>query len=267
LKRRTILILKTGETLAPVKVLFGDFEDWIADGLGCSVADLDVANVYRGGGLADSLPEASEISGVVITGSPAMVTERPDWSESSARWLADLVREDAVPVLGLCYGHQLLAHALGGEVGPNPNGREMGTVDVTFSDDALSSTPTPTPTPTDASTCESNLEDPFAPLFERGVFPGHMSHVESVLRPPPGASVLARTALDPHSVLAFGPRQWGVQFHPEFDRPILRRYVEARREILAGEGLDPDAMIESAVETPELTEVLRRFARLAATRA
>ena len=258
MKRRTILILKTGETLPPVKELYGDFEDWIADGLGRSLADLEVANVYRGGRPGDSLPKANEISGVVVTGSPAMVTERPDWSEASARWLAELVRDDAVPVLGLCYGHQLLAHGLGGEVGPNPNGREMGTVDVTFSDDALSSSSP------GASSIEFDRADPLAPLFERGVFPAHMSHVESVLRPPPGARVLARTALDPHSVLAFGPRQWGVQFHPEFDRPILRRYVEARREILVGEGLDPDAMIDSSVETPDLTRVLRRFAEVAA---
>jgi GMP synthase (glutamine-hydrolysing) len=256
--RRTILILKTGETLPPVKALYGDFEDWIAAGLGCHVNDVDVANVYRGREFADSLPEASEISGVVITGSPAMVTERPDWSETSARWVAELVREDGVPVLGLCYGHQLIAHALGGEVGPNPNGREMGTVDVTFSADAFS------PDAADARTPEREIGESFAPLFEHGVYRGHMSHVESVLRPPPAARVLARTALDPHSVLEFGPRQWGVQFHPEFDRPILQRYVEARREILAAEGLDPDEMIQAAVETPELTGVLRRFARLVA---
>jgi GMP synthase (glutamine-hydrolysing) len=89
-----------------------------------------------------------------------------------------------------------------------------------------------------------------------------MSHVESVLRPPEGARILASTALDPHSVLAFGPRQWGVQFHPEFDRAIMRGYVDARREILESEGLDPGAMIEQAVETPALTAVLARFARL-----
>jgi GMP synthase (glutamine-hydrolysing) len=258
LKQRTILILKTGETLPPVKALHGDFEDWIADGLGCRLDDVDVADVYRGGDRADSLPKASDISGVVITGSPAMVTERPAWSETSARWLAGLVRDDAVPVLGLCYGHQLLAHGLGGEVGPNPNGREMGTVDVVFSEGSRSSTSV------NESDSYREPADPFAPLFEGGVFPGHMSHVESVLRAPPGARVLARTALDPNSVLEFGPRQWGVQFHPEFDRTILRRYVEARREVLADEGLDPDAMIEAAVETPELTRVLRRFARLCA---
>jgi len=100
------------------------------------------------------------------------------------------------------------------------------------------------------------------PLFEPGVLLGHFSHVESVLRPPEGATVLARTRLDPHSVIAYGPRQWGVQFHPEFDREIMQRYVEVRREVLAAEGLDPDALHARAVETPRLGAVLRRFAGL-----
>ena len=89
-----------------------------------------------------------------------------------------------------------------------------------------------------------------------------MSHVESVLRPPEGSQILAQTALDPHSVLAFGPRQWGVQFHPEFDRDIMRGYVEARRDILTREGLDPDAMIAKAVEADSMGGVLKHFADL-----
>src|SRR3546814_4405831 len=58
-----------------------------------------------------------------------MVTERRDWSEATAAWLREAAHA-GVPVFGICYGHQLLAHALGGEVGDNPNGRKMGTVAV-----------------------------------------------------------------------------------------------------------------------------------------
>jgi GMP synthase (glutamine-hydrolysing) len=198
--------------------------------------DVEVAAVYLG----DPLPAAGRIAGVVVTGSASMVSARELWSERAAAWLAGIVADDAVPVLGLCYGHQLIAHALGGEVGPNPNGREMGTVEVHF--DAPAS--------------------PFSPLFEPGVFRGHTSHVEAVLRPPRGAQVLARTRLDPHSALRFGPRQWGTQFHPEFDAEILRGYVEARREVLLGEGRDPDAMLAGIEETPELARVLERFERI-----
>jgi GMP synthase (glutamine-hydrolysing) len=204
------------------------------------VDEVGVASVHLG----DPLPTFDAVGGVVITGSPAMVSERAEWSERAAAWLADVVRQDAFPVLGLCYGHQLLAHALGGLVGPNPLGREMGTLEVTFS------------SPPD----ETGTKGALAPLFAPGDFFGHYSHVEAVLRPPPGARVLARTRLDPHSAIAYGPRQWGVQFHPEFDRAIMCRYIEARREVLISEGFDPDEMRSSVFETPDLNAVLGRFA-------
>ena len=231
-----ILILKTGETLPPVKERFGDFEAWIAQGLGRAAEEVSVAAAYEG----DPLPAPESLAGVVVTGSPAMVTDRAGWSEASAQWLRRVIEGDLIPAFGLCYGHQLMAHALGGEVGPNPNGREMGTVSVSF------------------------LEGKVAgdQLLEAGVFPGHMSHVESVLVAPTDAKRLATTAIEANAALQFGPRQWGVQFHPEFDRSIMQCYVEARREILAAEGHDPDGMIEGAVETPELNRVLEKFARV-----
>lgn len=241
MREGSILILKTGEAPPSVQQSRGDFEDWIAIGLGRSLTSLEVASVYKG----DSLPPLDSISGVVITGSAAMVTERPDWSEASARWLAEIVEADRVPVLGLCYGHQLLAHALGGEVGSNPKGREMGTVDVVLDGERMENA--------------AGSADP-SPIFEAGVFHAHMSHVESVLRPPGDAKILGHSALDPHSVLEFGPRQWGVQFHPEFDCEIMQGYVEARREILTGEGFDPDRIIKEVVETEAATRVLARFA-------
>lgn len=230
----SILVLKTGDALTPVKAVRGDFDEWIAKGMGVAEDEVTVANVHLG----DPLPDPASIAGVVVTGSPAMVTDRADWSEASAAWLARLVEADAMPVLGICYGHQLMAHALGGEVGANPNGREMGTVLVRHDTAAIA-------------------DDP---VLTGAVDPGHMSHLESVLRPPPDAQVLATTDLEDHAVLRFGPRQWGLQYHPEFDRDIMQRYVEARREVVASEGLDPDAMVESAVETPVLTSTLVRFA-------
>jgi GMP synthase (glutamine-hydrolysing) len=232
-----LLVLKTGDTLPFVRAHCGDFEDWIARGLGRSLDAVEVVSVHRG----EALPAIGAVDGVVVTGSPAMVSERADWSERTARWLAEVVAEDAAAVLGLCYGHQLLAHALGGEVGPNPRGREMGTLEVVLG----------------AGVDEGR---DLGPLFEAGRFRGHFSHVEAVLRPPADARILAGTALDPHSAIAYGPRQWGVQFHPEFDGEIMRRYVEARREVLAREAFDPDAMIAAVVETPEINVVLTRFA-------
>ena len=58
-----------------------------------------------------------------------MVTQHLQWSERIAEWLPEAA-ERQIPTLGICYGHQLLAYALGGKAGNNPQGPEFGTVDV-----------------------------------------------------------------------------------------------------------------------------------------
>src|SRR5262245_61079370 len=93
--------------------------------MGLAKSDVEVAAVAQG----DPLPAPESPAGVVVTGSSAMVSHREPWSELTAEWLARAV-ELGTPVLGICYGHQLLAHALGGAVGRNPRGREIGTVEV-----------------------------------------------------------------------------------------------------------------------------------------
>ena len=237
-----LLIVKTGTALPSVLEERGDYDAWIRAGLGLAEDLVEVAAVHEG----DSLPDPGRLSGVVVTGSSAMVSERLAWSERTGAWLVEAVRI-GTPLLGLCYGHQLLVQALGGRVGPNPNGREMGTVDVRFREDARN--------------------DPLlGPL--PSVTPFQATHLESVLSLPEGVRGLAETSLDPHSAYAVTPRPgesvraWGVQFHPEFDADVMRAYLTHRREILAEEGFDPDAKLEAVQETPEGPSLLRRFAEL-----
>ncbi len=218
----------------------GDFEDWIAHGLGLPRAALRVVNVTNGG----KLPPPIEVNGVVISGSHAMVTEHQPWSERVAEWLRDAVQTGA-PILGICYGHQLLAYALGGAVGDNPNGREFGTVDIHLRADGAAANGGPL----------------FAGLDTR--IEGHVSHTQSVLAVPEGARVLAASALEPHAAIAFAPQVWGVQFHPEFDADITRAYIHAYADILRAEGQNPEQCLATCHDTPLGALLLRQFARLA----
>lgn len=102
----------------------GDFDDWI--GLGVEVLGCEVSVI---GARCDALPALDGLAGVVITGSHAMVSEREPWSEGAAAWLRAAVQA-GVPVLGICYGHRLPAHCLGGEVSYHPGGIEIGSVDM-----------------------------------------------------------------------------------------------------------------------------------------
>jgi GMP synthase (glutamine-hydrolysing) len=229
---RPIVILKTGDTLPGIDEARGDFDTWIAPELGWDEALVSIIEVHRG----EALPPADSVAGVVVTGSPAMVTDREPWSVRSERWLAELV-EIGTPVLGICYGHQLLAEAFGGKVGRNPRGREIGTVEIELLD---------------------HVDDPIFGHFD-GKLPAHVTHLESVLRLPEGARHLARSDADEHHAFRLGPRAWGVQFHPEFDADIMRRYIEARREIMLGEGLDADRIHEEVTETPLASSLIARF--------
>jgi GMP synthase (glutamine-hydrolysing) len=238
----SVVIVKTGVTIPSVAARRGDFEDWISAGLGLDPARIRVFRVCEG----EALPDPGGLAGAVVTGSAAMVTDREPWSEATAAWLADAVAAKT-PLLGICYGHQLLAHGLGGRIAANPRGREIGTVDLVLTaearDDAL-------------------LGEFAAPLRLQ------TSHVESVLALPPGATRLAATALDPNHAFRIsygdgdGRAAWGVQFHPEFDADIVRGYIAARRGILLDEGLDADALLSEVVDAPAGTAVLRRFAQL-----
>jgi GMP synthase (glutamine-hydrolysing) len=237
-----LLIVKTGSALPSVLEERGDYDAWIRAGLGLPKDLVEVVAVHEG----DALPDPGRPSGVVVTGSSAMVSERLGWSERTGAWLVEAVRV-GTPLLGLCYGHQLLVQALGGRVGLNPNGREMGTVEVRFREDAR--------------------DDPLLGSLPSST-PFQATHLESVLSLPEGVRALGRTSLDPHSVYAVTPRRgepvraWGVQFHPEFDANVMRAYLAHRREILADEGFDPDAMLGAVRETPEGTSLLRRFGEL-----
>ncbi|QOC22609.1 glutamine amidotransferase [Wenzhouxiangella sp. AB-CW3] len=229
------LIIKTGSAPESIRRQHGDFDAWFRRALGPDWFRYRTIQVDRGEVLPDpDHPDAP--AGILVTGSPAMLSSRPAWSERAARWLAEMhVRR--FPILGVCYGHQLLAYALGGGVGPNPNGRRMGSFPISLlaSDDLVT------------------LADDGQSV--------QVTHSEVVLDPPPDAQILAETPGDPHHMLKFGPRSWGVQFHPEFDPEIMRAYIRERRQLLIDEGQDPERLLGRVQAAPLGASLLQRFAR------
>lgn len=228
-----VLIVKTGSAVPSVVARRGDFEDWIAAGLALPSQRVRVVRIDTG----EPLPNARRLAGIVVTGSSAMVSERLPWSEAAAAWMAAAVRA-GTPTLGICYGHQLLAQGLGGRVAQNPQGREIGTVAVTLTAEAV------------ADPLLGKLAPPLSV---------HATHQEAVLELPSEAILLASTQLDTNHAFRVGRRAWGVQFHPEFDADILRGYLEARRDVIEAEGTDVDALLAGVLESSVGSTVLRRF--------
>ncbi len=124
--------------------------------------------------------------GIILSGGPASVYEH------GAPQLPAYVLESGVPVLGICYGMQLLAHELGGRVAPATE-REYGPAQVTITDGR--------------SPLSSALHSPLSVW---------MSHGDRITALPPGFSALAQSDNSPVAAIGDDERRlYGLQFHPE----------------------------------------------------
>lgn len=243
-----VLVLRTGQPVNRVHSDYGPFSRLFERGLNADahvkaaappvlVDELDVTTRAAG----DPLPALTGYHGVIMTGSPAYVGDNEPWMRWSAGLLAHVLGRD-LPLLCVCFGHQLLGQSLGGDVGPNPRGREMGTVVVEISPDA---------------------DDPLLADLPRR-FEAQCTHRDVIRGPSRTLKVVGHAAHDPHHVVRAAPRAWGLQFHPEFDDMVMRLYLEARREAFDEEhgAGSADARLARVRATPVAASILTRFAAL-----
>jgi GMP synthase (glutamine-hydrolysing) len=234
---KKLLILKLGDTLPDLAARRGDFEDWFINGLSLDKSQIRVFDPRSG----TDFPAFESLAGVLLTGSHTMVTERREWSERTAIWVRQAV-EAGLPTLGVCFGHQLLAHAFGGQVENNPRGTQEGTTLVELT--------------------SAGLADPLLGALGPA-FAAQVSHAQSVLSLPESATRLASDDWDANQAFRIGSNAWGVQFHPEMDADISRTYIRAESAELLSEGQDPEKILATVRETPIAAQVLTRFAKLA----
>ena len=168
---------------------------------------------------AGDLPDHTEFDGVVVTGSRSSVYWDEEWIPPLVDYVAEAA-EAGVPILGVCYGHQVLAEALGGRVA-GMDGFEIGYNEI------------------------RRLRDD--PLFE-GIgesFTAFTTHGDAVVELPPSATLLAENDRGVH---AFRDGHcWGVQFHPEYDVETAREVTDGKRDQIG------DARVDGVLDaiTPE----------------
>ncbi|MFB1481313.1 glutamine amidotransferase [Corallococcus sp. RDP092CA] len=239
---KNVLLLKAGDAATPVQRSVGDYERWFLQTIGLSGQRFDILPVHRGAPLPR---DARGYDAVMMTGSPLSVTRREPWMERAGAFMAE-AGEQGIPVLGVCFGQQLLAETYGGQVTRNPNGRETGTVEVTLSP-------------------EGRADPLFTGLPER--FAVQETHEDIVSRLPAGATVLASNANTATQALAFRPNVRGVQFHPEMPTDAMRAVILAREDALeaaareAGlpEGGAVHRLLAGITPTPSAHRVLMNF--------
>lgn len=234
--RKPLAIIQMGRPPEDLRQAQGEQADWMLAALEDPGLPVRVFKPHDD----EPLPTWNDVSGAVLTGSWSMVTDREPWSERTAEWLRG-AHGARLPLLGICYGHQLMAHALGGVVDFHPQGREIGQHAIDF--------------------CADVGDDALLGALPRR-FLANLTHEQSVLTPPPGAEVLARSRHDPHQVLRYGPNAWSVQFHPEFSPTLMSACLSRRAPVFEAEGHDVAAMVAGLVPTYDARQLLRTFARM-----
>lgn len=228
-----IYILKIGETFKTTKAKLGDFDDWIINNLGRSNKTIKVIDILNN----DKLPIIKGTSGFIISGSHSMISEELQWSKELEKYIRKIHSKE-VPLLGICYGHHLIAKALGGKSGKNRNGKEIGRVKI------------------------KNSRNANADLLFKD-FPKHLytfeTHYQSVLKLPRNSVVLSSNSKDQHQAVRFSDSTWGVQFHPEFDKNIMKEYVLNEEDDLKELGINIKHLLDNINRCDTSNKILNNF--------
>jgi GMP synthase (glutamine-hydrolysing) len=164
--------------------------------------------------------EARDFSAIVAMGGNAHAWEEGVPLLEAERDLLHDAVEEAVPVLGICLGGQLLARALGGDV-REAEQPEIGWLEIA---------------PTEEAAADPILGHLTAPT---GVYQWH----HDVIELPPGARRLASSPLAPNQAFrADGTDAWGIQFHPEVDAQLFETWISRHPEEVREAGVDVDAL-------------------------
>lgn len=191
--------------------------------------------------LGRMIREDVHLAGIIISGS------KHNLSDGITNWMAELssvIRwyHGHCPILGVCFGHQIIAHAFGGRVERHPTLKEIGSVEIQLTNSAK--------------------EDV---LFKdlRKVARVQMTHGDLVTSLPPGAILLAYNDYAPVQAFRLG-ETWGIQFHPELTPQIFEKLLSGRIRLLRTDEKHEDARhyqdtLEQVVDCPDGREVLVRF--------
>lgn len=232
----SVVIIQAGTPPEDIRASVEDISHWFIRALGGAVESVDVVPVY----LDEPLPRPNPKSVAIITGSWSMVTDRHPWSERLAEWIRDAMVLD-VPMFGVCYGHQIMAHALGGTVDYHMDGCEIGCRKIYLSPTAV--------------------EDPLLKSWPTA-FSAHLTHLQTIVELPPGAKALAFSDHDPHQIVRYGAKALSTQFHPEFTPEIAAACIRRRAAVLEQEEDVLSALLASLDETPEALRLLKDFVEI-----
>jgi len=208
-----IIILSAGPGLPEIVNEYGHSSEWIPRILSKYSIDFQIKKAYE-----NDFGPIDEIDGWIITGSKFSVYDDIQWIKNLQVHLIDVFSTNK-PVLGICFGHQLIAKALGGEVKKNNLGWELGSFQIDLSRKGK----------------ESDL---FRGINDQDYF--YESHQDIVSKMPEDSTLLASNFKGNQSFQY--KNIYGVQFHPEFSFEITKKLIDVR--ISNGIKIDENELIK-----------------------
>jgi GMP synthase-like glutamine amidotransferase len=220
-----LAILETGRPPGNLADEFGDypamFRSMLSDGF--HIESFDVA--------AGNLPDPAAHHAYLITGSPAGVYDPLPWIEPLQQFIR---AAGCAKMVGICFGHQVMAEALGGHVEKSDKGWGAGLHRYTVV-----------------------RSEPW--IDAAGTIAVPASHQDQVVVQPPNTDVVAASDFTPFAALAWTDRPAiSFQFHPEFSPTFAKALIEQRYDHVP----DPDTAIASLDATNDNARVagwIRRF--------
>lgn len=224
-------ILQTG--LCPGELLekFGEYDAFFArflDGFGF---DFEGYRVVEG-----TMPSSVEAAdGWVITGSEYGAYEDHEWIAPLEDFLRQAYAKN-IPIVGICFGHQILAQALGGKVGKYPGGWAVGKQHYQLDG------------------------------VEGGI--DLMAwHQDQIIELPADARVIGSSPFCKYAALAYGNKAMSVQAHPEFGKDFIAALFDARKESLPAEILaHKDDDLSGTMASPLIAEMMAKVLKQEHTR-
>jgi GMP synthase-like glutamine amidotransferase len=203
-------ILETGKPPGPLLERFGGYPAMFAELLG---PGFEVASYNVEAGEFPSDPGAHQA--YLVTGSPAGVYEHLPWMAPLKAFLR--AAKGKAKLVGICFGHQIMAEAFGGKVEKSERGWGVG-----------------------LQTLEVCGTAPFLGGERQVSIPA--SHQDQIFVQPPASRVLAANAFSPFGVLLYEDQPaLSMQFHPEFSPEFAKALIDRRRDVLP----DPEAAAAS----------------------